>query len=190
MIIEPDEGQQDALNKGFRLVTGEIMNWLCSDDMIEPGSLFRVGQIYRDWKPDLVVGGCVRIHETRSEEIFRHHSALPFDHVMPLPFDDMLRFMQSWQKGHYFFQPEVFFSRRIWEASGAFIKRHLYYAMDYDHWLRMAMAGATVMHAPDMFGCSRVHEAQKTQNDQVYLHQLRQIMEEYKDALMQISELM
>ena len=39
VIIEPDRGQSDALNKGFACATGEIMNWLCSDDLLEPGSL-------------------------------------------------------------------------------------------------------------------------------------------------------
>ena len=188
VIIEPDNGQSDALNKGFRLATGEVMNWLCSDDMIEPGTLARVGAIYRQCQADVIAGGCVRIRETRADELFRHHSALPFDRVMPLPFDDMIQFMRSWQMGHYFFQPEVFFSRRIWEASGAFIKPHLYYAMDYDLWLRMGMAGATVMHVPDMFGCSRVHESQKTRNDKVYLHQVRQIMEQYRDLFGQVLE--
>jgi len=98
--------------------------------------------------------------------------------------------MRSWEKANYFFQPEVFFSRRIWEASGGFVKRHLYYAMDYDLWLRMAMAGATVLHLPDITACSRVHGAQKTKADRVYLHQIRLIMNEYRAALTRIAALM
>ena len=88
--------------------------------------------------------------------------------------------MRSWQRGNYFFQPEVFFSRRIWDAAGGFIKPHLYYAMDYDLWLRMAFAGATIRHVPSFLGCSRVHVAQKTQDDQHYLPQVSQILLEYK----------
>jgi GT2 family glycosyltransferase len=187
VIIEPDDGQSDALNKGFRLATGDVMNWLCSDDLFEPGAFARVGDVHRRFNPDLIVGGCVRIGETRDAEILRHHSALPFGRVMPLCFDDMLRFTRSWQRSNYFFQPEVFFSRRAWESSGAFLKRYLYYAMDYDLWLRMAMAGSTVMHVPDMIGSSRVHSGQKTRDDRVYLHQLRQIMEEYLELLARVS---
>jgi GT2 family glycosyltransferase len=190
VIIEADDGQSDALNKGFRLATGEVMNWLCSDDLLEPGALARVGDVYRKFSPDLIVGGCVRIGETRDAEIRRHHSALPFGRVASLSFEDMLQFMRSWQRANYFFQPEVFFSRRAWELSGAFLKRHLYYAMDYDLWLRMAMAGSTAMHVPDMLGSSRVHGGQKTRDDHVYLHQLRQIMEEYLDLLLRVSDLL
>jgi GT2 family glycosyltransferase len=190
VIIEPDQGQSDALNKGFNLATGDIMNWLCSDDMLEPGSLTRIAASYRRSKPDLIVGGGVRIGNVRSDELSRQHSAIPFGRVMPLPFSNMLQFMRSWYKGNYFFQPEVFFSRRIWEASGGFIKRRLYYAMDYDLWLRMAMAGATVLHLPDITACSRVHGTQKTKDDRVYLHQIRLIMNEYRAALTRIAALM
>ena len=40
-ISEPDNGQYDAINKGFAKTTGEIMTWLNSDDMHVPGS-FRI----------------------------------------------------------------------------------------------------------------------------------------------------
>ena len=188
VIIEPDDGQSDALNKGFARATGDIMNWLCSDDMLEPGALKAIAAAYRRHQPDLIVGGCVRIGERRQDELFRHHSALQFGGPTQLAFADMLNFMGSWQKAHYFFQPEVFFSRRIWEASGAYLKRHLYYAMDYDLWLRMALAGAVAYHVPAMLGCSRVHAAQKTQDDQRYLHQLRQIMEEYRALFEKVGQ--
>ncbi len=181
VVIEPDNGQSDALNKGFRLTSGELLNWLCSDDLLEAGALHRVAKAYVTHKPDLIAGGCVRIAEQRDVELARHHTALLMGETIPLDPLDMLRFMGSWQRGHYFFQPEVFFSRRIWNAAGGFIKPHLFYAMDYDLWLRMAFAGARIRHIPSFLGCSRVHAAQKTQNNQHYLHQISQIMNEYKE---------
>src|SRR5438874_2370883 len=36
---EPDRGQVDALNAGFRHATGEILGWLCSDDTLLPGAV-------------------------------------------------------------------------------------------------------------------------------------------------------
>jgi GT2 family glycosyltransferase len=187
VVVEPDNGQSDALNKGFRLTSGEVLNWLCSDDLLEPGALHRVARAYIAHKPDLIVGGCVRIAEEREIELARHHTAVLMGETIPLNPLDILRFMGSWQRGHYFFQPEVFFSRRIWETSGGFIKPHLFYAMDYDLWLRMALAGAKIRHIPSFLGCSRVHTAQKTQNNQHYLHQLAQIMNEYRELFGRLS---
>ena len=183
VIVEPDRGQSDALNKGFACATGETMNWLCSDDLLEPGSLFEIGRTYRETGADIIAGGCMRIGETRSEEHHLHHTRLPMEQTVRLAPLDMLHFMQSWQASNYFFQPEVFFSRRVWEASGAYLREHLFYAMDYDLWLRMALAGATAHHIPATIGCSRIHAAQKTQADRKYLHQMRTLMEEYKAML-------
>lgn len=87
--------------------------------------------------------------------------------------------MTSLESANYFYQPEVFFSRSIWEAAGSQVRRHLYHAMDYDLWLRMAAAGASVYHIPQILVCSRVHADQKTQDNREYLHQIRQIMDEY-----------
>lgn len=181
IVIEPDDGQSDAINKGFGLATGEVMNWICSDDLLEPDALFRIGEVFARTGADLIAGGCARIGEARDIEYFRHHTALEIGRSTPLDPLDILMFMRSWQSGAYFFQPEVFFSRRIWEAAGAYVKRHLFYVMDYDMWFRMGLAGASIRHIPAMIGCSRVHDAQKTQDNQQYLHQTRQLMQEYAD---------
>jgi len=180
VIIEPDRGQSDALNKGFARTTGETMNWLCSDDLLEPGSLHEIGRVYQLTRADIIAGGCKRIGESGNMHHHLHHTRLPLHETVRLAPLDMLHFMRSWQASNYFFQPEVFFSRRVWEASGAYFKEHLFYAMDYDLWLRMALAGATGHHIPATIGCSRVHAAQKTQADRQYLHQMRALMEEYK----------
>ena len=38
-ISEPDRGQSHAVNKGFRMARGEIVNWINSDDVILPGAV-------------------------------------------------------------------------------------------------------------------------------------------------------
>jgi cellulose synthase/poly-beta-1,6-N-acetylglucosamine synthase-like glycosyltransferase len=127
VVIEPDRGQSEALNKGFARSSGDVLTWLCSDDLLEPRSLQRIAAAWRRHQADVIVGGCVRIGETRRHELLRHRCALPMDATLRLDPLDLLRFMRSWQRGHYFYQPEVFFSRQIWEASGGYLKRHLHY---------------------------------------------------------------
>src|SRR5688500_3818909 len=38
-ISEKDKGQSEAINKGFKKATGDVVNWLNSDDYYEPGVL-------------------------------------------------------------------------------------------------------------------------------------------------------
>jgi glycosyltransferase involved in cell wall biosynthesis len=38
-ISEPDSGQAEAINKGFRMATGDIMGWINSDDLLTPRSI-------------------------------------------------------------------------------------------------------------------------------------------------------
>ena len=51
-VSEPDEGQTQALNKGFRLATGEIFGWLNCDERYRPGTLRLVGEAFAE-QPDL-----------------------------------------------------------------------------------------------------------------------------------------
>ena len=45
-ISETDNGQTDAINKGFAKCTGEIFNWINSDDYYEPGALKKIGELF------------------------------------------------------------------------------------------------------------------------------------------------
>jgi len=45
-ISEPDNGQTDAVNKGFAKCTGDIFNWLNSDDYYEPGALQTISNLF------------------------------------------------------------------------------------------------------------------------------------------------
>lgn len=63
-ISEQDHGQADAINKGLTKCTGDIFNWINSDDYLEPGSLFEIGTLY---KKNHCVAGMVR-------NFFQHQS--------------------------------------------------------------------------------------------------------------------
>jgi len=58
-VSEADSGQSNAINKGFAQCTGDIVNWLCSDDFLEPGALHTIGKYFADEPEiDVLVGRC------------------------------------------------------------------------------------------------------------------------------------
>lgn len=58
-VSEPDSGQSNAINKGFAQCTGDIVNWLCSDDFLEPGALYTIGTYFAaNPEIDVLVGRC------------------------------------------------------------------------------------------------------------------------------------
>ncbi|MEE9302409.1 MAG: glycosyltransferase, partial [Thiotrichaceae bacterium] len=70
MISEADEGQTDALNKGFRLATGDIYCWLNGDDTFEEGALKHVVELFKaNPNKNMVIGTSHRIYADDSEEI-------------------------------------------------------------------------------------------------------------------------
>jgi glycosyltransferase involved in cell wall biosynthesis len=66
-VSEPDRGQSHAINKGFDLCTGDVVNWLCSDDLLAPGALWVIGKYFTE-HPDIdVLAGRSRIEFMTTE---------------------------------------------------------------------------------------------------------------------------
>lgn len=56
-VSESDDGQSDAINKGFERTTGDIVAWLNADDMYYPGVISRVVEVFEsDPAIDVVYG--------------------------------------------------------------------------------------------------------------------------------------
>lgn len=143
----PDDGQTDALIRGFERSRGEIMGWLCSDDLLLRGSLQQVAHFF-DTHPsaDVVYGDAVWIDEagdpirTKREMGFNRFAYL-FDHNF-LP------------------QPSVFWRRRLYERVGG-LDRRFDLAMDSDLFERFSRV-ARLWHVPRYWSALRSYPAQKT----------------------------
>ena len=157
--------------------------------MLAPGALKIAALTFMQHDCDLVAGRpCPeRITEDSDEVTLLHHPALPFMETVALGFAENLVWRNSWEKGDYFFQPEVVFTADIWRRSGGYLKEHLYWAMDWELWIRMAMAGASIVHVPDRIGRSREHAEQKTTSAELYLFQLKNILLEHDEALARVQ---
>lgn len=149
MFIEPDSGQTDALNKGFRRASGQILGWLNSDDILLDGSMKSVVNVFQE-NPgiDLVYGDALFIDENDkileayptgelSLEVLRHRCVIS--------------------------QPSTFFTSESYKRYGA-LRDDLHYCMDYEYWTRLLVNGACVARLRETVSCTRIHGETKTSN--------------------------
>lgn len=135
-ISEPDQGAASAINKGFRLATGDIVAWLNSDDLYEPGALRRVAACMAGHpRAALCFGHCPIIDE-EGREIRR--GVTRFKECC-FPFS--CRFVI--QSINYISQPAMFFRRSALLAAGG-LREALTMAWDYDLILRLWRQGGGV----------------------------------------------
>jgi glycosyltransferase involved in cell wall biosynthesis len=122
---EPDRGQSDALNQGFRRATGDLMGWLNSDDVLLPGALQAIATAAgRDRQAGVYVGGGEFIN-ARGKKLSEWRNTV-----------EQINHPLDWRRNQ-FFQPSAYFRRTVWEAVGP-LDVSLHYAMDVDLWVRAA----------------------------------------------------
>ena len=149
VISEPDNGQTDALIKGFRLATGDIMGWLCSDDLLLPGALATVERYFRE-HPDVkaVYGDALWIDE--GGRVIRAKREMPFN-----------RFVFLYDH-NYIPQPSMFWRRSLYEQVGG-LDVDYDMAMDSDLWERFSRV-TRIRHIPQLLSCMRFYDEQKTRS--------------------------
>jgi glycosyltransferase involved in cell wall biosynthesis len=175
----PDGGQSAAINAGFSYASGDILGWLNSDDLLAKDALFAIAFAFSGRNaPDVVAGICTSFD--KSGLVRRHLPCLPDG---PLPLAQILDIEGSWLQGRFFHQPEVFFSRSVWEAAGAHVDEQLHYSMDYDLWARLAKSGARIQVIGAEIARFRIHAAQKTSSPEVYSPELRAHAAQLADTL-------
>lgn len=145
-VSEPDDGQTDALARGFRRATGEIMGWLCSDDLLEPGSLFEVARAFSENPGWQVIYGDGTWIDADGRPL-RRQKEIPFNRFV---------FMYDY---NYLPQPSTFWRRGIYERVGG-LDTSFDLAMDADLWARFA-EHAEIHHVPRAWSRMRRYAEQK-----------------------------
>ena len=179
---EPDEGQSDALNKGFAKAKGEWLFWLNADDVLLPGALKKVCALISAYAP------------STSDEVAQapstsaatpHESTLSWIAGDTVYLDEkgIVKDVRTDAKWRSWFGkklsvwtggPSAFFRRGLWEKRGGF-DAGLKYAMDIDLWTRWAKAGERFVGLGDYVWGFRMHEESKTGSGRFAAEQAKEL---------------
>ncbi len=170
---EKDKGQTDAINKGLKIATGDILCYLNSDDCFTENSLFEVARFF-DKSPDafVVTGDCIIVDEKGQEinkaiRIYKKiYQFLPFSSYL-------LRIV------NFINQPSTFWRKEVFKRVGFFDEK-LRYNMDYEYWLRILQAGFKFYYLNKPLSFFRIHSLSKggTQFKNQFTEDL-QVIEKY-----------
>lgn len=147
-VSEPDRGQTDALIKGFSRASGDILSWLCADDLLEPWTVREVLNFFRASSGAAFVYGDGSWID-QSGRLVRPKKEIPFNWFI-------------WLNDHnYIPQPAAFWRRSLYESVGG-LDPTFDLAMDGELFARFALHTRPV-HVPRPWAKMRLYPEQKNQ---------------------------
>ena len=147
----PDRGQAHAINKGLQRAEGEILGWLNADDLLIPETVSRAVRIFSSHpRVDVVYGRLKRIDATGIR--------VP---TPDLPKDEITFSKASVIGESVVNQPGSFWRRPLMDQVGL-LDESLQYCLDYEYWIRMALAGAEFLRLSETVAYFRLSADSKT----------------------------
>ena len=146
-VSEKDNGQTDAINKGFARANGDILAWINSDDTYEPGAVAAAVRYLQEHPGvGMVYGDCNYIDEG--------------GHVIGKFSASQTNYRLLRQGYTHIPQQTMFFRAELWRQVGP-LDTSFYFAMDYDLWTRLA-ARMEIKYLPQTWANFRLHTSAKT----------------------------
>ena len=148
VVLEPDSGSADGLNKGFARASGKILGFLNSDDVLLGGALGRVAAFFTA-HPDVdVVSGHAAIIDAR-------------DHKLRNCYSERFSLTRYAYGNAIMMQPSTFFRAEVFRRCGGFNPENMV-AWDGELYVDMALAGARYAVADEFWSGFRLHPASIT----------------------------
>ena len=122
-LSEKDSGMYDALNKGMKMATGEIIGILNSDDMLySPNGIREIVKSFNDNQVDSVYGDLAYVEQEETRRVLRYWKGFQYKR---------LRFLFGWMPAH----PTFYVRKEIIDQLGGY-ETHYFSACDYEFMLR------------------------------------------------------
>lgn len=148
-VSEPDQGQSDAMNKGFKLSTGDIIVYLNADDWFEPKAFSSVAEAFEKENKDIIFGDLRVINtQNQSEEV-------------RTPSTDYQSILKYWNNEFPANPVSYFYKRKVQENYLFPINNHL--SMDLD-FLFYASKHFEISYLPAILGVFFLDGENKTSN--------------------------
>ncbi len=146
-VSELDRGQAHAINKGFKVATGELVGWQNSDDIYLPSAFYKIARkFYENPDADLVFGNKYAIDE--NENIIRDMRYVSFNRKSLL------------YEGSALSNQTAFWKKELTDKVGV-LDENFKFCMDYDFWVKAAKNSEFLL-LRDYLGCFRNHKDSKT----------------------------
>ena len=126
---EKDNGQSNAINKGLRMATGDIVAYLNSDDTYEPGALKKVIDFFEKNPDKKWAHGKCRIINEKDKEI---HRPITWYKNFLLKKYNYAKLLSE----NFISQPATFWKKELHQEFG-YLNEKEYFCMDYEFWLRI-----------------------------------------------------
>ena len=146
-VSEKDDGQAHAINKGIQHTTGELFNWINSDDLLTPGALAAIATAFVETKADVIAAGCVDFEEENEQLVTNANLSL----------DNLL----VWRPGTVYHQPAVWLRRaHLFDCGGVDAQYH--FVFDWEMTTRYLLKYPQVYYLPQVVARFRLHSSSKT----------------------------
>lgn len=122
-ISETDKGMYDALNKGMKMATGDVIGILNSDDVLDNDHvIFNIVREFVANKADAVYGDLEYVAQEDTDKVLRVWKGMPYNRS---------RFEHGWMPAH----PTFYVKRSLVEKYGGY-ETHYFSAADYEFMAR------------------------------------------------------
>ncbi len=156
IISEKDNGIYDALNKGIKIATGEIIGILHADDMLANNDILeKIASIFKKENIDALYGDLVYIAEKNPQKIIRHWKSQQFHYKL---------LKKGWMPPH----PTLFLRKYIYEKFGLF-DTSFQISADYEFILRIFTANIKAFYIPRVIIKMRIGGTSNKSLNNIYI---------------------
>lgn len=172
---EKDNGQTHAINKALKMVTGDIICWLNSDDMLCKGTFHFLNDYFKkNENHHAVIGNLIKVD--------KHGNYLETAKAQLVNYDGLLN------KGQCVQQMSTFFRKSVFDKVGL-LDESFNYSMDHEFWVRVASKYKFYIVDRDLAKFRKYGETKSSSNELGFVKEHFRIKRMYNARLFSLNNL-